>query len=186
MSKGGPRPDGGRRKHFRFVIDGRKYNSVEEASAGEGVVVSTISKWCHGRREGCYLETLDGKKVINKSQAKKTTKAKPKAAKKPKPTSPDAISDMLPTTDRQLPSDIINEAADANMTPLDYMLKVMRDSSAETDRRDKMAYWAAPYVHSKGNEKPGKKEEREEKAAKAASGKFAAGKPPLSLVKGVK
>lgn len=31
--------------------------------------------------------------------------------------------------------------------PLDYMLRVMRDSKAHKDRRDKMAIAAAPYVH---------------------------------------
>ena len=34
-------------------------------------------------------------------------------------------------------------------TPLDYMLKVMRDESAAPDRRDDMAKAAAPYVHPK-------------------------------------
>jgi hypothetical protein len=34
-------------------------------------------------------------------------------------------------------------------TPLDYMLRVMRDPSIEHDRRDDMAKAAAPYVHSK-------------------------------------
>jgi hypothetical protein len=34
-------------------------------------------------------------------------------------------------------------------TPLEYMLRVMRDTSAEDARRDDMAKSAAPYVHSK-------------------------------------
>ncbi len=37
------------------------------------------------------------------------------------------------------------KAADA--LPLDYMLRVMRDSKANKDRRDKMAIAAAPYIH---------------------------------------
>jgi len=39
-------------------------------------------------------------------------------------------------------------AADGE-TPLSYMLNVMRDASAEPDRRDDMAKAAAPYMHPK-------------------------------------
>lgn len=80
-------------------------------------------------------------------------------------------------------NDVKREVAAIHITPLDYMLKVMRDESISTDRRDKMACWAAPYVHSKSVEKKGKKEEREERADKASSGKFATGKPPLKRIK---
>jgi hypothetical protein len=34
-------------------------------------------------------------------------------------------------------------------TPLDYMLRVMRDAAQDHDRRDDMAKSAAPYVHAK-------------------------------------
>jgi len=33
--------------------------------------------------------------------------------------------------------------------PLDYMIRIMRDESAPTQRRDEMAKAAAPYVHPK-------------------------------------
>jgi hypothetical protein len=33
------------------------------------------------------------------------------------------------------------------VSPLEYMLRVMRDETAETSRRDKMAADAAPYLH---------------------------------------
>lgn len=39
--------------------------------------------------------------------------------------------------------------AATGLTPLDYMLKVMRDEKAESSRRDDMAKAAAPYVHPK-------------------------------------
>jgi hypothetical protein len=32
-------------------------------------------------------------------------------------------------------------------TPLEYMLRVMRDTKADTHRRDEMAKAAAPYIH---------------------------------------
>lgn len=41
------------------------------------------------------------------------------------------------------------EIAATGETPLEYMLRVMRDPLAEYDRRDKMAAAAAPYVHPK-------------------------------------
>lgn len=41
------------------------------------------------------------------------------------------------------------EMAATGETPLDYMVRIMRDRSADNDRRDKMAAAAAPYVHPK-------------------------------------
>lgn len=37
----------------------------------------------------------------------------------------------------------------SGLTPLEYMLSVMRDQNASADRRDDMAKAAAPYVHPK-------------------------------------
>ena len=41
------------------------------------------------------------------------------------------------------------KAAETGETPLEYMLRVMRDASVEHDRRDDMAKAAASYVHAK-------------------------------------
>jgi hypothetical protein len=41
------------------------------------------------------------------------------------------------------------EVAATGETPIDYMLRVMRDRSVEHDRRDDMAKAAAPYIHPK-------------------------------------
>jgi len=41
------------------------------------------------------------------------------------------------------------EIAASGETPLDYMLRVMRDPDADTTRRDDLAKAAANYVHSK-------------------------------------
>lgn len=72
-------------------------------------------------------------------------------------------------------------AMDAGKKPLDYMLGVMNDESAEDDRRDKMAMAAAPYIHAKRGE-GGKKEERQAAGQKASSGKFAASEAPKLVV----
>lgn len=41
------------------------------------------------------------------------------------------------------------EIAASGLTPLDFMLKIMRDESQDMDRRCDMAKAAGPYVHSK-------------------------------------
>lgn len=41
------------------------------------------------------------------------------------------------------------EIAASGLTPLDYMIAVMRDPNADEKRRDEMARAAAPYVHPK-------------------------------------
>jgi hypothetical protein len=41
------------------------------------------------------------------------------------------------------------EIAATGETPLEYMIRVMRDERAPDERRDKMAAAAAPYVHPK-------------------------------------
>lgn len=41
------------------------------------------------------------------------------------------------------------EIAASGLTPLDYMLRIMRDESADPHRRDDMAKGAAPYCHNR-------------------------------------
>lgn len=76
------------------------------------------------------------------------------------------------------PADISAGADAENLDPLAYMLKVMRDERADSDRRDRMAIAAAPFVHVRPGIGQGKKEVREERAKVAGSGKFAAARPP--------
>ena len=45
--------------------------------------------------------------------------------------------------------EIAEQAAGDGITPLEYMLAVMRDSDEPAERRDEMAKAAAPYVHPK-------------------------------------
>jgi len=70
-----------------------------------------------------------------------------------------------------------------NLTPLDYMLKVMNDTKEDDGRRDRMAIAAAPFIHSRKGEGAGKKQEREDRAKAAGGGKFAPSAPPLKVVK---
>jgi hypothetical protein len=43
----------------------------------------------------------------------------------------------------------LEKAATEGLTPLDHMLRVLRDEKAEPQRRDSMAIAAAPYLHAK-------------------------------------
>jgi hypothetical protein len=69
------------------------------------------------------------------------------------------------------PPDIRAAAKACNLSPLDYMLAVMNDPTADDTRRDRMAQAAAPYVHPKAADAaPGKKEQREMVARQAERG----------------
>src|SRR5215472_13204439 len=50
---------------------------------------------------------------------------------------------------RRLSEQAIREAQRSGELPLDYMLRVMRDESADDARRDLMAIAAAPYLHAR-------------------------------------
>jgi hypothetical protein len=44
-------------------------------------------------------------------------------------------------------AEFVQQVASEGLTPLDYMLKVMRDDAMDTAMRNDMAKAAAPYVH---------------------------------------
>lgn len=50
---------------------------------------------------------------------------------------------------RRLTDQAIKEAEASGELPLAYMLRVMRDHRASTDRRDMFAMAAAPYLHAR-------------------------------------
>ena len=73
------------------------------------------------------------------------------------------------------------------VTPLEYMLTAMRDPTASTARRDRMAALAAPYCHARATDTAlGKKAQRQEHADEASSsGRFAV-RPSPHLTAGEK
>lgn len=89
-----------------------------------------------------------------------------------------------PRKPKEVPADIVAEAKALDLTPLDYMLKVMNDPM-ENDkaRKDRMAIAAAPFVHPRPGESKGKKAEKDDAARKAGAGRFQAGAPPIRVVK---
>ena len=50
-------------------------------------------------------------------------------------------------TPNRVTSDMRQAIAESGETPLDYMIRVMRDETTEPSRRDDMARAAAPYLH---------------------------------------
>jgi len=64
-----------------------------------------------------------------------------------------------------------------DLTPLEYMLREMNDTSNPKDFRARMAQAAAPFVHARADIKGGKKQEKED-AAKSAVARFAPGSGP--------
>ena len=118
-----------------------------------------------------------GLKVVETDPVKKTKPAKKKVAaiaaaqKAPVVTPGDPPA---PTGDHppQVP-----ETRD----PLEYMLAVMNDPTADKERRDRMALAAAPFLHSKVGES-GKKQQRSAAAKTASTGRFAPSAPPPRLV----
>ena len=56
----------------------------------------------------------------------------------------------------------------ADITPLGYMIAVMRDPTAPTSRRDRMAALAAPYCHARASDAAGGKKAMAQTAAATA------------------
>lgn len=72
----------------------------------------------------------------------------------------------------------------SELTPLDFLLGVMRDPTEDKARRMSAAQLAAPYVHAKKGE-VGKKEARQE-AAQKVGGRFTPTAPPKLVAAGGK
>lgn len=74
----------------------------------------------------------------------------------------------------------------SKLTPLEYMLQVMRDPNEEKGRRMQAASLAAPYVHAKKGELGKKQQAAEDAKAAAASGRFSRRQPPKLVAAGGK
>lgn len=72
--------------------------------------------------------------------------------------------------EKALREQILDGCQALNLTPLEYMLRVVNDVTADEQRRDRMAQAAAPYVHPKAGEPAGKKADRDAKARVAQHG----------------
>ncbi|WP_286817264.1 hypothetical protein [Desulfobacter sp. UBA2225] len=68
---------------------------------------------------------------------------------------------------------------------MDFLLSVVSDETQDPKLRTMAAKYALPYVKAKksGGEALGKKEEKQEKAKQAQTGRFSASKPPLKIIR---
>lgn len=92
----------------------------------------------------------------------------------------------VPVKQTATSDEVVRGAAAVGLTPLEYMLAVMRDADEDPARRDRMAIAAAPFVHERAADaRPGKKEQAAARAkTAAAAGKFANRRPPALKVVG--
>lgn len=75
------------------------------------------------------------------------------------------------------PPPTTDEMPDMDLQPLEYLLNIVRNPQKPEDARMRAAALALPFCHAKPGEK-GKKEEKRDAAASAASGKFGTPQPP--------
>lgn len=73
----------------------------------------------------------------------------------------------------------------SDLMPLDFLLAVMRNGEESKSLRLQAATLAAPYCHAKKGE-GGKKDEKADRAKKAATGRFASATPPKLVASGGK
>ena len=126
--------------------------------------------------------TLKARKLAN---FYRETRLKASRGEKPSKEDRETMTRLLAELDRELDPEekVLKSGSPETLEPLAYMLQVMNDPDISKERRDRMAIAAAPFVHDRKGEGFGKKEEREDRAKKAGAGRFAAGRPPIALVK---
>ena len=74
----------------------------------------------------------------------------------------------------RLPQDVATQAQTKGLSPLAYMLRVLRDPNASKQRRDRMAVVAARYIHRRpADDGVGKKQELLEAARQAGGAEWA-------------
>lgn len=82
------------------------------------------------------------------------------------------LTKLQKTPERPTKKQVVTEASKVpGISPLDYMLSVIRDETATAERRDRMAIAAAPYCHPKiADITKGKKDQQAETAEMAGIG----------------
>jgi phage terminase small subunit len=73
-----------------------------------------------------------------------------------------------PKKAKPIAPDIVRAATASKMEPLEYMLAVMNDVTADETRRDRMAIAAAPYCHPRVADQRLSKREQQGDAAETA------------------
>lgn len=161
MARGGFRPGAGRKPGSKDAKQRKKPESSEEAKIRQMLKYNIKAKAKFYQE---FLTRVGRGETLSISEKKMMDKL--------------AVELSADLTDDEKVEAIIE-----NLTPLDYMLKVMNDPKEDKELRARMAQAAAPYMHARKGEGPGKKEDKADRAQKAAAGRFAPSKPPLKVVK---
>lgn len=96
------------------------------------------------------------------------------------PAQPPAAAQVVAEVDKDA-DDGLTDAERAGLSPLEYLLAIMRSPEASKSARMQAAIQAAPYVHARVAP-AAKKDAKKDAATKAAGGRFAAAAAPLKLV----
>ena len=75
------------------------------------------------------------------------------------------------------------EQSDETKDAKEYLEKLLVSSAIDKKTKIQVANILLPFQHPRLGEGKGKKEDKEDRAKRASQGKFAAGKPPIALVK---
>lgn len=102
--------------------------------------------------------------------------ARPGAGRKPKAKGAEAPNAAVVCAARPPDADL------SDLTPLDYLLSVVRDPGSDQRVRIQAASIAAPFVHMKKGE--GGKKDGQAAAAKQVAGRFSASAPPKLVAAG--
>jgi len=156
-------------KQRQFVDAKARGASNKEAAEAAGCKPSTASaagsRWANDPKISSAILARRAELSVNPEKTRK--RREPKAdAPAEQDESGGEFLDCLPNTE----------------DPLVWLLALMNEPRAKVFDRRNAAQTAVPYLHGKKGE-AGKKELKADAAKEAGKGKYAAGKPPLTVVK---
>lgn len=133
-----------------------------------------------GYRPGAGRPKLTEEEKAERARLKSAGLWPPKKAAKKAPAKKKAAAKPAPPVLPEVPEDVAADAQAESLSPLDYMLKVMRDRAADPTRRDRMAIAAAPFMHPRREPVgQGKREKAAQDAGDAATkSRFRPSAPP--------
>lgn len=155
-------------KQRQFVDAKARGASNKEAAEAAGSKASTAaaagSRWANDPKIAAAILARRAELSVNPERKRK--KSNPAEATQPEVDDQGGeYLDCLPDTD----------------DPLVWLLALMNEPKAKVFDRRNAAQTAVPYVHGKKGE-AGKKEQKADAAKEAGRGKYASGKPPLTVV----
>ncbi|MCO7634118.1 terminase small subunit [Pseudomonas guariconensis] len=153
-------------KKRRFVDALLSGATNREAAIAAGYSEKTASQAGSKLAKDADVLAEVGRRLHEKAES--STKVKPGRKVKDDPAAPEASSEVtFATTD----------------DPRVFLTELMNADGADLRMRLEAAKTLMPYVHGKVADQ-GKKEQKAEAAKQAGKGRYAQGKPPLSVVKG--